>query len=52
MAEQTARSISTIHMLRSGRLNPHPVLVKEIAAVLHMSQEDIAAIAGLDGDTS
>jgi hypothetical protein len=48
MAMEIARSMSTIHMLRSGRLNPHPVLVKEIATVLHMSQEDIAAIAGLD----
>lgn len=47
MATQTARSMSTIHMLRSGRLNPHQVLVKEIAAVLDMSQEDIEAIAGL-----
>lgn len=47
MAAQTARSMSTIHMLRSGRLNPHQVLVKEIAAVLDMSQEDIEAIAGL-----
>jgi hypothetical protein len=52
MAEQTARSMSTIQMLRSGRLNPHPVLVKEIAAVLHMSQEDITAIAGLDDNTN
>jgi hypothetical protein len=48
MAEQTARSMSTIHMLRSGRLNPHPVLAKEIATVLHLSPEDITAIAGLD----
>jgi hypothetical protein len=48
MAVDTARSMSTIHMLRSGRLNPHPVLAKEIATVLHMSQGDITAIAGLE----
>jgi hypothetical protein len=52
MAMQTARSMSTIRMLRGGHLNPHPVLTKEIAAVLHMSQEDVAAIAGLDEDTT
>lgn len=51
MAMQTGRSQSTIHMLRSGRLNPHPVLVKEVAAILRMSRADIAAIAGLDDDT-
>jgi hypothetical protein len=51
MAMQTYRSMSTIHMLRSGRLNPHPVLAKQIATVLHMSQEDITAIAGLDDNT-
>jgi hypothetical protein len=48
MAERTYRSISTIHMLRSGLLNPHPVLAKEIATALHMSEEDVTAIAGLD----
>jgi hypothetical protein len=50
MAMQTYRSMSTIQMLRGGRLNPRPVLAKEIATVLHLSQEDIAAIAGLDDD--
>ncbi|MFG1616201.1 hypothetical protein ACGFI3_25865 [Nonomuraea wenchangensis] len=50
MAMQTARSMSTIHMLRSGRLNPHPVLAKEIAEALGMSEADIHAIANLDGD--
>ncbi|PRX59057.1 hypothetical protein B0I32_121161 [Nonomuraea fuscirosea] len=50
MARQTARSMSTIHMLRNGRLNPHPVLAKEIAEVLGMSEADIHAIASLDGD--
>ncbi|WP_197288525.1 helix-turn-helix transcriptional regulator [Nocardia sp. NRRL S-836] len=52
MAMDTARSMSTIHMLRSGRLNPHPVLAKEIATVLHMSPEDITAIAGLDDNVN
>lgn len=52
MARQTARSMSTIHMLRSGRLNPHPVLAKEIAKALDMSEADINAIAGLDDGSS
>ncbi|NGY63364.1 XRE family transcriptional regulator [Lentzea sp. NEAU-D13] len=51
MAMETGRAMSTIHMLRSGRLNPHPVLVKDVAAVLHMSQADVTAIAGLDDNT-
>jgi hypothetical protein len=38
---------STIHMVRSGHLNPHLVLVKEIAAVLGNPEDDLAAIAGL-----
>ena len=33
MARQTARQMFTIRMLRSGRLNPHPAVVKEIAGV-------------------
>lgn len=48
MARETARSMSTIHMLRRGRLNPHPALAKEIAKALGMSEADINAIAGLD----
>lgn len=52
MARQTARSMSTIHLLRSGRLNPHPVLAKEIAKALDMSEADINAIAGLDDGSS
>ncbi len=52
MAERTARSRSTIHMLRSGSLNPHPVLVKEIANALDMPEADIRVISGLgDGDS-
>ncbi|WP_190853769.1 helix-turn-helix transcriptional regulator [Actinomadura sp. RB99] len=47
MAMQTGRSMSTIHMLRSGSLNPHPVLAKEIAKALGMSEADVRAIAGL-----
>ncbi|MEV4020376.1 hypothetical protein AB0J35_58855 [Nonomuraea angiospora] len=43
--------MSTIHMLRNGRLNPHPVLAKEIAKTLGMSEADINAIAGLDGSS-
>ncbi|MFI6387140.1 multiprotein-bridging factor 1 family protein [Nonomuraea sp. NPDC050547] len=48
MARRTARSMSTIHMLRNGRLNPHPVLAEEIAKALGMSAADVGAIAGLD----
>ncbi|MFB6841192.1 multiprotein-bridging factor 1 family protein [Streptomyces sp. NPDC056361] len=48
MARETARSMSTIHMLRSGRHNPEPLLIQEIAKVLGMSEADIRVIAGLD----
>ncbi|MFB6784923.1 XRE family transcriptional regulator [Streptomyces sp. NPDC056352] len=48
MARETARSMSTIHMLRSGRLNPEPSLTQEIAKVLGMSEADVRVIAGLD----
>ncbi|MFF3610075.1 multiprotein-bridging factor 1 family protein [Streptomyces sp. NPDC002463] len=34
MARETARSMSTIHMLRNGRRNPDPLLAQEIAKVL------------------
>ncbi|MCW8383578.1 helix-turn-helix domain-containing protein [Streptomyces justiciae] len=51
MARETARSMSTIHMLRSGRLNPQPPVVEEIARVLDMSEADVRVIAGLDDDT-
>ncbi|MFF1300937.1 MULTISPECIES: helix-turn-helix domain-containing protein [unclassified Streptomyces] len=51
MARDTARSMSTIHMLRSGRHNPDPLLTQEIARVLGMSEADIRVIAGL-GDGS
>jgi len=50
MARETARSMSTIHMLRSGRHNPEPLLVEEIARVQGMSEADIRVIAGLDDD--
>ncbi|MFF5897004.1 helix-turn-helix domain-containing protein [Streptomyces argenteolus] len=48
MARETARSMSTIHMLRGGRHNPDPRLAREIAAALGMSEADVAVIAGLD----
>lgn len=48
MARETARSMSTIHMLRSGRHNPEPLLIQEIAKVLGMSEADVRVIAGLD----
>ncbi|MGC0402669.1 hypothetical protein RKD27_005313 [Streptomyces sp. SAI-126] len=48
MARETARSMSTIHMLRSGSHNPEPLLAQEIAKVLGMSEGDIRVIAGLD----
>jgi hypothetical protein len=48
MAVDTERSMSTIHMLRSGRLNPKPVLIQEIARSLRMSEADLRVIAGLD----
>ncbi|CCK24912.1 hypothetical protein BN159_0533 [Streptomyces davaonensis JCM 4913] len=48
MARETARSMSTIHMLRSGRLNPDPLLAQEIAKALGMSEADVRVIAGLE----
>ncbi|MGA5467716.1 helix-turn-helix transcriptional regulator [Streptomyces arboris] len=51
MAMETGRSRSTIHMLRSGRHNPDPLLVQEIARVLGMSESDVRVIAGLDADS-
>ncbi|MCP9949146.1 helix-turn-helix domain-containing protein [Actinomadura madurae] len=48
MGRRTKRAMSTINRLRSGRLNPHPVLLKEIAMALDMSEADIRAIAGVD----
>ncbi|MCX2182769.1 XRE family transcriptional regulator [Streptomyces sp. SKN60] len=48
MARETARSMSTIHMLRSGQHNPEPLLAQEIAKVLGMSEADVRVIAGLD----
>jgi hypothetical protein len=48
MARETARSMSTIHMLRSGRHNPEPLLAQEIARALAMSEADVRVIAGLD----
>ncbi|MET9926686.1 MULTISPECIES: XRE family transcriptional regulator [unclassified Streptomyces] len=50
MAMETGRSRSTIHLLRSGRLQPHPLLVQQIATVLGLSEADVRAIAGLDAD--
>ncbi|GAA3507297.1 helix-turn-helix domain-containing protein [Streptomyces showdoensis] len=52
MARETARSMSTIHMLRSGRHNPDPLLTREIARVLGMSEADVRVIAGLDDGSS
>ncbi|PWI13013.1 transcriptional regulator [Streptomyces sp. Act143] len=52
MARESGRSMSTIHMLRSGSHNPEPLLVREIARILGMSEADVTVIAGLyDGDT-
>ena len=48
MAMETRRSMSTIHMLRGGRLNPKPVLIQEMAKSLRMSEADLGVIAGLD----
>ncbi|WP_405007285.1 helix-turn-helix transcriptional regulator [Kitasatospora purpeofusca] len=48
MAVETARSPSTIHMLRNGKRNPKPLLAREIAKVLGMSEADVGVIAGLD----
>ncbi|MFC8360765.1 multiprotein-bridging factor 1 family protein [Streptomyces griseorubiginosus] len=52
MARETGRSMSTIHMLRSGRHNPEPLLLGEIAKVLGMAEADVRVIAGLDDDRS
>ncbi|MFJ8433159.1 multiprotein-bridging factor 1 family protein [Kitasatospora sp. NPDC094019] len=51
MARGTARSMSTIHMLRRGVHNPDPLLAKEIAKVLGMSEADVRVIAGLHADS-
>ncbi|GIH21363.1 helix-turn-helix domain-containing protein [Rugosimonospora africana] len=48
MAVRCLRAMSTISSLRHGVLNPHRVLVHEVARALEMSEEDLAAIAGLD----
>ena len=48
MAMEARRSMSTIHMLRSGRLNPKPLLIQEIAKSLAMPEADLRVIAGLD----
>lgn len=48
MARETGRSMSTINMLRNGRLNPKPLLTQQIAKVLGMSEADVRVIAGLD----
>ncbi|MGW1996363.1 XRE family transcriptional regulator [Embleya sp. NPDC001921] len=48
MARETARSMSTIHMLRNGRHNPEPSLTWEIARALGLSEADVSVIAGLD----
>nr|MDT0523137.1 helix-turn-helix transcriptional regulator [Streptomyces sp. DSM 41633] len=41
LARETGRSRSTIQMLRSGRHNPEPLLVQEIAGALGMSEADV-----------
>ncbi|GCD96096.1 helix-turn-helix domain-containing protein [Embleya hyalina] len=48
MARETARSMSTIHMLRRGTHNPEPILAQEISRVLGMSEADVKVIAGID----
>ncbi|MER7849789.1 XRE family transcriptional regulator [Kitasatospora sp. NPDC096077] len=48
MALATARSMSTIHMLRGGSTNPDPELVQEVAWALGMTEADVRVIAGLD----
>lgn len=48
MAEQCGRAQPTIKGLRSGYVNPHWSLVRQVAGVLRMSEEDLAVIAGLD----
>lgn len=48
MAMEARRSMSTIHMLRNGRLNPDPVHIQEIARSLRMSEADLRVIVGLD----
>jgi hypothetical protein len=48
MAMQCGRAMSTIKGLRGGWLNPHRVLVQEVARVMKMSEQDMAVIAGLD----
>jgi hypothetical protein len=49
MAERCFRSQSTIAMLRAGVWNPDRKLVAELAAALDLSEQDLLAIAGLDG---
>ncbi|MEU7876284.1 helix-turn-helix transcriptional regulator [Dactylosporangium sp. NPDC049140] len=48
MAPRCGRSLSTIGGIRTGRLNPHRMLVAELAEALDMSENDLLAIAGLD----
>jgi hypothetical protein len=48
MAERSSRARATIKGLRSGYLNPHPLLVRMVAEPLAIAEEDLAAIAGLD----
>lgn len=52
MAIETRRSMSTIHMLRSGRLNPQPLHIQAIAKSLGMSEADLRVIAGIDDDST
>lgn len=49
MARETARSRSTILMLRSGHHNPDPLMAQEIARALGLSEADVRVIAGVDG---
>jgi hypothetical protein len=51
MAVRTRRAMSTIHAVRAGGRNPHPVLVREIAGALDLSEADLAAVAGVDDAT-
>ncbi|GAA0489122.1 hypothetical protein Ade02nite_73270 [Paractinoplanes deccanensis] len=48
VAWRTGRAVSTIRMLRDGRLAPERALIEEVALALDLPAEDLAVIAGLD----
>jgi hypothetical protein len=47
MARECGLSLATIRGLRGGGINPHRRLITRIAGALALSEEDLAAIAGL-----